>query len=40
MGKGYRIRVQKLRGEYTEGLVMSLSDFPEIKDAEEGLDVT
>lgn len=40
MGKGYRIKVQKLRGEFTEGLVMSLSDFPEIKNTEEGLDVT
>lgn len=40
MGKGYRIKVQKLRGEVTHGLVMPLSDFPEIINATEGLDVT
>lgn len=40
MGKGYRIKVQKIRGEITHGLVMKLSDFPEINDGVVGLDVT
>lgn len=40
MGKGYKIKVQKIRGEITHGLVMKLSDFPEIGEAIEGLDVT
>lgn len=40
VGKGYRIKVQKLRGEVTHGLVMSLKDFPEITNPTEGLDVT
>ena len=40
VGKGYRIRVQKLRGEVTHGLVMSLKDFPEITNPIEDLDVT
>lgn len=40
VGRGYRIKVQKLRGEVTHGLVMSLKDFPEITNPIEGLDVT
>lgn len=40
MGQGYRIKVQKLRGTVTHGLVMSLDNFPEITNPEEDLDVT
>lgn len=40
MGEGYRIKIQKLRGVITHGLVMSLKEFPEINNPEEGLDVT
>ena len=36
----YRIRSMKLRGIYSQGLILPLSLFPEIKDAKEGDDVT
>lgn len=36
----YRIRSMKLRGIYSQGLILPLSSFPEIKDPKEGDDVT
>lgn len=41
MGQGYKIFTQKFRGEISQGLILPLSDFPEIPtDAQEGTDVT
>jgi len=45
MGKGYLLKTMKFRGQYSQGLVMPLSEFPEIdqdKTEEEllGMDVT
>lgn len=37
---GFYLRTIKLRGELSQGLVLPLSDFPELKDAKEGDDVT
>lgn len=36
----YRIRSMKLRGIYSQGLILPLSSFPEIKNPKEGDDVT
>ena len=36
----YRIRSMKLRGIYSQGLILPLSSFPEIKEPKEGDDVT
>lgn len=41
MGRGMRIRTMKLRGQLSQGLVLPLSQFPEVgADAEVGTDVT
>lgn len=41
LGPGYRIKVSKLKGVVTEGLVMSLEDFPELNDMSViGADIT
>lgn len=37
---GFYLRTVKLRGELSQGLVLPLSDFPELKDVKEGDDVT
>lgn len=36
----YKVKIQKMCKVYSQGLIMPLSMFPEIKDAEEGVDVT
>ncbi len=38
--KNYRIKTMKMRGVYSQGLIMPLNLFPEIKKPEIGLDVT
>lgn len=38
--RNYRIKTMKMRGVYSQGLIMPLSCFPEIKNPEIGLDVT
>lgn len=38
--RNYRIKTMKMRGVYSQGLVMPLSCFPEIKNPELNLDVT
>ena len=38
--RNYRIKTMKMRGVYSQGLVMPLSCFPEIKNPEIGMDVT
>ena len=41
MGRGFRIKTMKMRGEISQGLLLSLSLFPEIPaDIETGADVT
>lgn len=41
MGEGFRVRTQKFRGQISQGLLLPLSQFPEIpEDAEVGTDVT
>ena len=41
MGEGYKIRTQKFRGQLSQGLLLPVSQFPEIPaDAEVGTDVT
>ena len=41
MGEGFRLRTQKFRGQISQGLLLPVSQFPEIpQDAEIGLDVT
>ena len=39
-GEGFRLRTMKLRGQLSQGLILPLSDFPEITDNTEGSDVT
>lgn len=39
-GEGYRIKTRKIRGVYSQGLIMPMKDFPEIDYYEEGADVT
>lgn len=38
--RGMRLKTIKLRGQISQGLVLSISQFPEIKNPTEGLDVT
>ena len=41
MGEGFRLRTQKFRGQLSQGLLLPISQFPEIPaDAEVGTDVT
>ena len=41
MGGGFRLRTMKFRGQISQGLLLPISQFPEIpQDAEIGLDVT
>lgn len=41
MGEGFRLRTMKFRGQISQGLLLPISQFPEIpQDAEIGLDVT
>jgi RNA ligase (TIGR02306 family) len=39
-GQGFRIRTMKMRGEISQGLFLSISQFPELADAQEGDNVT
>ncbi|MDR0598019.1 MAG: RNA ligase (ATP) [Treponema sp.] len=39
-GKGFRIRTAKMRGQLSQGLFLSLSQFPELEGLGEGDDVT
>jgi hypothetical protein len=36
----FRVRTIKLRGQISQGLTLPISDFPEIKNLKEGLDIT
>lgn len=41
MGEGFRLRTMKFRGQISQGLLLPVSQFPEIpQDAEIGMDVT
>ena len=40
MGEGFKLRTLKLRGVFSQGLLLPISDFPEIKEVELGKDVT
>lgn len=40
LGEGYKLRTVTLRGELSQGLLLPLSDFPEITTDELGTDVT
>ena len=40
MGEGFRLKTLKLRGVVSQGLLLPLSDFPEIESPELGQDVT
>ena len=41
MGEGFRLRTMKFRGQISQGLLLPVSQFPEIpQDAEIGTDVT
>ena len=41
MGEGFKLRTLKFRGQISQGLLLPLSDFPEIpEDADIGTDVT
>ena len=40
MGEGFRLRTLKLRGQISQGLLLPLSEFPEIENPEIGQDVT
>jgi len=40
MGEGFKLRTLKLRGVFSQGLLLPVSEFPEIKDVELGKDVT
>ena len=41
MGEGFRLRTMKFRGQISQGLLLPVSQFPEIPaDAEAGMDVT
>ena len=41
MGEGFRLRTMKFRGQISQGLLLPISQFPEIPDdAEVGMDVT
>ena len=41
MGEGFKLRTQKFRGQLSQGLLLPVSQFPEIPvDAEVGMDVT
>ena len=40
LGEGYKIKTQKMRGELSQGLLLPTTDFPEIKNPVQGLDVT
>ncbi|MCL2809417.1 MAG: RNA ligase (ATP) [Treponema sp.] len=39
-GEGFRIRSMKMRGQLSQGLLLPLEKFPELKDCNEGTDVT
>ena len=39
-GRGFRIRTAKMRGQLSQGLLLPLDKFPELKDFAEGDDVT
>ena len=39
-GQGFRIRTMKMRGQLSQGLLLPLSSFPELKGLAEGVDVT
>jgi len=39
-GEGFRIRTMKMRGQLSQGLLLPLEKFPELKDLAEGTDVT
>ena len=40
MGEGFKLRTLKLRGQISQGLLLPLSEFPEIENPEIGQDVT
>lgn len=40
MGEGFRLRTQKFRGQVSQGLLLPVSQFPELQDVELGSDVT
>lgn len=40
LGEGFRIKTVKLRGQLSQGLLLSVKNFPEIKDPIVGSDVT
>lgn len=40
MGEGYRLKTIRLRGQISQGLVLPVEDFPEIKNPQVGDDVT
>ena len=39
-GKGFRIRTAKMRGQLSQGLLLPLTNFPELEGSGEGTDVT
>lgn len=40
LGEGFRLRTQKFRGQVSQGLLLPVSQFPELQNVELGLDVT
>ena len=40
MGEGFKLRTMRFKGQLSQGLVMPLSDFPEVKCIKIGTDVT